>query len=135
MRTRSRTFQRHQQPGQRRAGVAVVELAVCLPVLTLITLATVDKINGTHRAHHQILAKLLNAAAPDGYDPRRQPISDDMAIMVRRSMAEIMGLTDGFCGGRGGGVGNCPGGLAWALESMQASGSWATVSSTLPSHS
>jgi hypothetical protein len=42
MRTRSRTFQRHQQPGQRRTGVAVVELAVCLPVLTLITLATVE---------------------------------------------------------------------------------------------
>ena len=65
-------------------------------------LRTIDKINGTHRAHHQILAKLLNAAAPADYDPRRQPITDDMATMVRRSMAEIMGLSDGFCGGRGG---------------------------------
>ena len=65
-------------------------------------LRTIDKINGTHRAHHQILAKLLNAAAPAAYDPRRQPIGAEMATVVRKSMAEIMGLTDGFCGGRGG---------------------------------
>src|SRR5262245_38148934 len=58
-------------------------------------LGTADKINGTHRAHHQILAKLLNAATPDGYDPRRDPFGEAMATAVRRSMAEIMGLTDG----------------------------------------
>jgi len=68
-------------------------------------LRTIDKINGTHRAHHQILAKLLNAAAPDGYDPRRQPISDEMAIMVRRSMAEIMGWPP-FWTAPGGSVGS-----------------------------
>jgi len=65
-------------------------------------LATGDKINGTHRAHHQILAKLLNYATPAGYDARRDDFAPAMQEMVMRSMAEIMGLTPGFCGGRGG---------------------------------
>jgi 2-oxoisovalerate dehydrogenase E1 component len=61
-----------------------------------------DGINGTHRAHHQILAKLLNTAQPAGYDPRRDDVPEGAGVLVRRAMAEIMGLTDGFCGGRGG---------------------------------
>jgi 2-oxoisovalerate dehydrogenase E1 component len=61
-----------------------------------------DKINGTHRAHHQILAKLLNSAQPAGYDPRRDAPLDEAGVLVRRAMAEIMGLSEGFCGGRGG---------------------------------
>lgn len=65
-------------------------------------LAPSDGINGTHRAHHQILAKLLNAAVPEDYDPRRDPFPGQASVAVRRAMAEIMGLTDGFCGGRGG---------------------------------
>lgn len=31
-----------------------------------------DKINGTHRMHHQFLAKLVNAFLPKDYDPTRQ---------------------------------------------------------------
>lgn len=65
-------------------------------------LGTHDKLNGTHRAHHQILAKLLNSALPDGYDPRRDDAVDEAGTLVRRAMAEIMGLSEGFCGGRGG---------------------------------
>jgi 2-oxoisovalerate dehydrogenase E1 component len=65
-------------------------------------LGTDDKINGTHRAHHQILAKLLNSAQPAGYDPRRDAPLDEAGMLVRRAMAEIMGLSEGFCGGRGG---------------------------------
>ncbi|WP_426955149.1 alpha-ketoacid dehydrogenase subunit alpha/beta [Muricoccus radiodurans] len=65
-------------------------------------LVTDDKINGTHRAHHQILAKLLNSATPAGYDPRHDDFGTEAGVLVRRAMAEIMGLTDGFCGGRGG---------------------------------
>jgi 2-oxoisovalerate dehydrogenase E1 component len=61
-----------------------------------------DGINGTHRAHHQILAKLLNTTLPTGYDPRRDAMPGEAGVLVRRAMAEIMGLTDGFCGGRGG---------------------------------
>src|SRR5262249_31035513 len=61
-----------------------------------------DRINGTHRAHHQILAKVLNYATPAGYDPRRDAFTPEMQEMVTRSLAEIMGLTPGFAGGRGG---------------------------------
>ncbi|KAA2212968.1 alpha-ketoacid dehydrogenase subunit alpha/beta [Teichococcus oryzae] len=65
-------------------------------------LGTADKINGTHRAHHQILAKLLNSALPEGYDPRGDAPVEEAGMLVRRAMAEIMGLEEGFCGGRGG---------------------------------
>jgi len=61
-----------------------------------------DKINGTHRAHHQVLAKLLSAATPTGYDALAQDFAPEMQAMVEGVMAEIMGLRNGFCGGRGG---------------------------------
>ena len=61
-----------------------------------------DRINGTHRAHHQILAKVLNFATPAGYDAGRDGFTPHMQEMVTRSLAEIMGLTPGFAGGRGG---------------------------------
>ncbi|SHJ01842.1 2-oxoisovalerate dehydrogenase E1 component [Roseomonas rosea] len=65
-------------------------------------LGTEDKLNGTHRAHHQILAKLLNSTLPEAYDPRRDAPLDEAGTLIRRAMAEIMGLSEGFCGGRGG---------------------------------
>ncbi|WP_439594936.1 alpha-ketoacid dehydrogenase subunit alpha/beta [Falsiroseomonas sp.] len=68
----------------------------------LSVLGTQDKINGTHRAHHQILAKLLNAATPEGYDPRRDEVPGEARAHVQRTMAEIMGLAQGYNGGRGG---------------------------------
>jgi 2-oxoisovalerate dehydrogenase E1 component len=68
----------------------------------MIELATTDTINGTHRAHHQILAKLLNTVLPAGYDPRRDALPAEATVLTRRALAEIMGLKDGFCGGRGG---------------------------------
>jgi 2-oxoisovalerate dehydrogenase E1 component len=61
-----------------------------------------DKINGTHRAHHQVLAKLLGAATPAAYDALAHDFTPDMHGMVEGVMAEIMGLKNGFCGGRGG---------------------------------
>ena len=66
------------------------------------TLTDVDKINATHRAHHQFLAKFLNHAAPSDYDPREDEWPEAMQEVVHRSMAEIMGLSPGYCGGRGG---------------------------------
>ena len=61
-----------------------------------------DKINGTHRAHHQVLAKLVDAATPKGYDALASDCTPEMAETVEGVMAEIMGLSAGFCGGRGG---------------------------------
>ena len=74
-----------------------------------------DKINGTHRAHHQVLAKLVNAVTPGAYNALAQDFLPEMAATVEGVMAEIMGLKAGFCGGRGGsmhmrhGAGGIPG--------------------------
>lgn len=61
-----------------------------------------DKINGTHRAHHQVLMKLLNAETPAGFDIRSDDFTPGMDEAIHRFMAEIMGLVPGYCGGRGG---------------------------------
>jgi hypothetical protein len=41
-----------------------------------------DKFCGTHRAHHQYLAKALCAVAPDGHDPLRDGLTDAMQAQV-----------------------------------------------------
>jgi 2-oxoisovalerate dehydrogenase E1 component len=68
----------------------------------LSVLGTHDKINGTHRAHHQVLIKLINAAMPDGFDILTSDFTESMNDAIYRFMAEIMGLAPGYCGGRGG---------------------------------
>lgn len=65
-------------------------------------LTTGDKINGTHRMHHQFLAKALNHATPEGYSPLEQETPAAFRDVVYRTYAEILGLTPGYCGGRGG---------------------------------
>ena len=66
-----------------------------------------DLIAGSHRAHHQFLSKVLyHAVAPD-WNPLEAPggevsVPEAAAEAVRRTMAEIMGLAPGYCGGRGG---------------------------------
>jgi 2-oxoisovalerate dehydrogenase E1 component len=61
-----------------------------------------DRINGTHRAHHQVLMKLVNAVTPKGFDVLNDAFTPEMDEAIHRFMAEIMGLTPGYCGGRGG---------------------------------
>lgn len=61
-----------------------------------------DKINGTHRAHHQVLMKLVNAEMPAGFDILSDAFTAGMDEAIHRFMAEIMGLAPGYCGGRGG---------------------------------
>jgi 2-oxoisovalerate dehydrogenase E1 component len=61
-----------------------------------------DRINGTHRAHHQVLLKLVNAVTPAGFDVLADDFTPEMDDAIHRFMAEIMGLTPGYCGGRGG---------------------------------
>jgi 2-oxoisovalerate dehydrogenase E1 component len=66
------------------------------------TLRTSDKINGTHRMHHQFLAKALNHVLAPDYDPERNDLSAEVENTVMRTLAEILGLKPGFTGGRGG---------------------------------
>jgi len=64
-------------------------------------LVTADTVNGTHRGHHQFLAKVLTHLAPGGIDPT-QPLSPDIREALLRALAEICGLDRGFSHGRGG---------------------------------
>lgn len=61
-----------------------------------------DWITGTHRAHHQYLAKVLCACAPADFNPLEQDLTPEMIDSVRVLLCEIMGLAEGCSGGRGG---------------------------------
>lgn len=60
-----------------------------------------DHINGSHRAHHQFLAKAIRHVAPTGLG-HAEPSPDDIRELSRKTLAEILGLARGFCKGRGG---------------------------------
>lgn len=60
-----------------------------------------DQVNGSHRGHHQFIAKCLSYLAPEGLDPA-QALSAPIQNMLERTLAEILGLTPGLCKGRGG---------------------------------
>ena len=66
-----------------------------------ITLTSHDTVNGSHRGHHQFLAKVLAHLHPKGIDPTA-PLSDDVRDTLRRTLREICGLDRGFSHGRGG---------------------------------
>ena len=61
-----------------------------------------DKVAATYRAHHQFLAKVLQAQAPSDWDPASGELPPAAQEVFYRTMAEIMGLAPGYCGGRGG---------------------------------
>lgn len=60
-----------------------------------------DQVNGSHRAHHQFLAKALSYVARQGIDPR-VPFDTTIRDLSKKTLAEILGLAQGFCRGRGG---------------------------------
>jgi 2-oxoisovalerate dehydrogenase E1 component len=64
-------------------------------------LTSADTVNGSHRGHHQFLAKVLGHLAPKGIDPT-EPYPDEVRDALLRTMAEICGLDRGFSHGRGG---------------------------------
>ena len=68
---------------------------------SILNLNSSDQINGSHRGHHQFLAKALGFVSPSGLDPNKE-FSQEVVTVLRRSMSEICGLADGYCGGRGG---------------------------------
>jgi 2-oxoisovalerate dehydrogenase E1 component len=68
---------------------------------SVLALTSQDAVNGSHRGHHQFLAKALGHVAPKGIDPRSEP-SDDVRMVLLRTLAEICGLDRGWSHGRGG---------------------------------
>ena len=68
---------------------------------SVLALTSDDSINGSHRGHHQFLAKALHHVEPKGLDPVAAP-SDEMRDVLLRTLAEIAGLDRGWSHGRGG---------------------------------
>jgi len=68
---------------------------------SVLALTSDDTVNGSHRGHHQFLAKALHHIAPKGIDPTEAP-GDEVREVLLRTLAEICGLDRGFGHGRGG---------------------------------
>ncbi|WP_018763950.1 alpha-ketoacid dehydrogenase subunit alpha/beta [Arthrobacter sp. 135MFCol5.1] len=63
-----------------------------------------DGVNGSHRGHHQFLAKGLAylARTTGGTMDPVDPVSAEVQAYLQRTLAEILGLDQGFSHGRGG---------------------------------
>ena len=70
-------------------------------VASALALRPDDQINGSHRGHHQFLAKAFRCVAPDGIDLRAE-LSDEVDEVLYRTLSEIAGLKACYCRGRGG---------------------------------
>ena len=68
---------------------------------SVLALTAEDTVNGSHRGHHQFLAKVLSYLAPKGFNPT-EDVDDDVRAVLLRTLAEICGLDRGFSHGRGG---------------------------------
>lgn len=68
---------------------------------SIVTLRPTDAVNGSHRGHHQFLAKTL-AYASGGTFRLDAMVDEPVQALLQRTLAEILGLAQGFSGGRGG---------------------------------
>ncbi|WP_205718450.1 thiamine pyrophosphate-dependent enzyme [Actinomadura sp. WMMA1423] len=68
---------------------------------SVLALGAGDTVNGSHRGHHQFLAKALQHVAPKGL-PLSGAFPEDVEALLLRGLAEISGLDRGFSHGRGG---------------------------------
>lgn len=64
-------------------------------------LVSADQVNGSHRGHHQFLAKAFGHVQPNGFDATAD-FSPEVREVLYRALSEIAGLRDGYCKGRGG---------------------------------
>ncbi len=79
----------HSSIGQEGAAVGSIS-----------ALEKTDIIGSTHRGHHHFLAKAFSAHLP-AYDPTMKA-PEGIGAILKKTMAEIMGLKQGYCRGRGG---------------------------------
>ncbi len=68
---------------------------------SIVGLSTTDAINGSHRGHHQFLAKAINHVSHGSLD-LSQLVTAEIQTVLQRTLAEILGLAQGYCSGRGG---------------------------------
>jgi 2-oxoisovalerate dehydrogenase E1 component len=68
---------------------------------SIVGLRSDDYVNGSHRGHHQFLAKAFTHVMPA--DQQGLPaLDEEVRTVLRRTLAEICGLAEGYCRGRGG---------------------------------
>ena len=68
---------------------------------SIVGLGSQDGINGSHRGHHQFLAKVINHVSGGKLDLKNL-VTPDLQVVLQRTLAEILGLAQGYCAGRGG---------------------------------
>jgi 2-oxoisovalerate dehydrogenase E1 component len=68
---------------------------------SIVGLSSQDAVNGSHRGHHQFLAKALTHVSGGVIDPA-ELVSPEIQTVLQRTLAEILGLAQGYCRGRGG---------------------------------
>ncbi len=68
---------------------------------SIIGLGSADGVTGSHRGHHQFLAKALTHLSGGRFDLGAL-VPADIQALLQRTLAEILGLSQGFSGGRGG---------------------------------
>lgn len=68
---------------------------------SIVGLRASDGVNGSHRGHHQFLAKAITYVS-GGKLNLDALVDDDMQALLQKTLAEILGLAQGFSGGRGG---------------------------------
>lgn len=68
---------------------------------SIVGLRSSDGVNGSHRGHHQFLAKAITHVGNGKVDPSA-PVTPAIQEVLQRTLAEILGLAQGYCRGRGG---------------------------------
>ncbi|MDN3496244.1 thiamine pyrophosphate-dependent enzyme [Planococcus sp. APC 4015] len=68
---------------------------------SIAALRSADAVNGSHRGHHQFLAKAITHVSAGALDLGAL-VTTDLQALLQRTLAEILGLAQGFSGGRGG---------------------------------
>jgi 2-oxoisovalerate dehydrogenase E1 component len=68
---------------------------------SIVGLRSTDAINGSHRGHHQFLAKAITHVS-DGSLDLTALVTAPIQTVLQRTLAEILGLAQGYCAGRGG---------------------------------
>ena len=68
---------------------------------SIIGLRSTDAVNGSHRGHHQFLAKALTHVGGRPVDLAAL-VTPEIQEVLQRTLAEILGLAQGYCRGRGG---------------------------------
>ena len=67
---------------------------------SIVGMRPTDAINGSHRGHHQFLAKAIAYVAP--HLDITNLVTSQVQEVLQKTAAEILGLAQGYCKGRGG---------------------------------